>query len=89
MAPKELEREPQGYTGTVSRLSKQAERIDVRAEPLPETPYQLLAMWEQIKARAVEDPRVAADPIPETPDLLPGLWEQIRANANELQSKDE
>ena len=43
------------------------------------------ALWEQIKARAVEDPRVSADPIPETPDLLPGLWEQIKANADELQ----
>ncbi len=41
------------------------------------------ALWEQIKARAVEDPRVSADPIPETPDLLPALWEQIKANAVE------
>jgi len=41
------------------------------------------ALWEQIKARAVEDPRVMADPMPETPDLRSALLEQIRANAVE------
>ena len=43
----------------------------------------LSALWERIKASAVEDARVSAEPIPETPDLLPGLWEQIKANAAE------
>ena len=41
----------------------------------------LSALWEQIKATAVEDPRVLADPMSETPDLLPVLWEHIRATA--------
>ena len=43
----------------------------------------LSALWERIKASAVEDARVSAEPIPETPEMLPGLWEQIRANAVE------
>ena len=73
----------------VALLAQQAERVDVRAAPLPETPDLLPALWEQIKSNAVEDPRVAADPIPETPDLLPALWEQIMANADELKNKDE
>ena len=59
-------------TTSENALSQRVERIG-----------NLSALWEQIKATAVEDPRVSADPIPETPDLLPGLWEQIKAMAVE------
>ena len=88
-AAQEPEGEPEDVQALVARLAQQAERVDVRAAPLPETPDLLPALWEQIRANAVEDSRVAADPLPETPDLLPALWEQIKANAGELQSKDE
>ena len=53
--------------------------LDQRVERMGD----MSALWEQIKASAVEDPRVSADPIAETPDLLPGLWEQIKANADQ------
>ena len=59
-------------TTSVEALDQRVERMGDRA-----------ALWEQIRANAVEDPRVTADPIPETPDLLPGLWEQIKASAVE------
>ena len=80
-APQEPEEETEDVQALVALLAQQAKRVDLRAAPLPESPDLLPALWERIKARAVEDPRVAADPIPETPDLLPALWEQIKANA--------
>ena len=59
-------------TAPEDTMAQQAERMG-----------DLSALWEQIKARAVEDPRVSADPMPETPDLRSALLEQIKARAVE------
>ena len=59
-------------TAPEDTLAQQTERMGDRS-----------ALWEHIRASAVEDPRVMADPAPETPDMLPALWEQIKANADE------
>ena len=52
--PQEPKGETEAVLALVALLAQQAERVDVRAAPLPETPDLLPALWEQIKANAVE-----------------------------------
>lgn len=72
--------------GPLLAFSQETETASVYASALPaERMGDRSALWEQIKAGAVEDPRVMADPAPETPDMLPALWDHIKANADEPQ----
>ncbi len=69
--------------GPLPAFSQETETAseDASAQPA-ERMGDRLALWEHIRATAVEDPRVMADPAPETPELLPALWERIKATAD-------